>query len=432
MATPCPPVFRLGLIVLLSLGCAPAQPHDTKRLATIDWFAETEADDPAIWGQYRREPSHSGTVAPGVRLGVDLALTYQSAPYAIGDYSASKSSPTVVGELVYVGVDDGRLLALDRQTGGLVWSFATHRAQVESDQAADDPTNTDHHGIHGTAALADGRVFIGDYSGWLYALDAFDGSLLWEVDLGGSIGASPVLWQGHIFMAVEFPDPDGQLFIVEQRTGAVVWQSERLGNHPHSSVSLDTERAMAFLGANNGRFFAWDLSTGENVWTARMGLGDSGDPGEIKSTAAVDSAHGSVWVTSWDKALHGYDVETGAELLSYFTEGRIMSSPSFSETTLYVGSQDRKVHAVDRESGLAIWTRDLGGSINGSPTLLPEEGNLVVGSSTGTIQILSMETGEELWDYGLGSVMSGVPTVLDGQLYAFGADGITWRFDRRD
>jgi outer membrane protein assembly factor BamB len=76
-----------------------------------------------VVAQYRLEPSHQGISPPGTSVGPDLEMAWKSEPLAIGRYRASKSSPAVDAALIYIGVDDGQLYALDRSNGAVVWKF---------------------------------------------------------------------------------------------------------------------------------------------------------------------------------------------------------------------------------------------------------------------------------------------------------------------
>jgi len=79
------------------------------------------------------------------------------------------SSPAVVGGVVYVGSNDGRLYAIDEATGSLKWKLATG-ARVSS-----------------SPAVADGVVFFGSYDGNFYALDAATGKVMWKFKNGASV-----------------------------------------------------------------------------------------------------------------------------------------------------------------------------------------------------------------------------------------------------
>jgi outer membrane protein assembly factor BamB len=386
-------------------------------LDEVDWFNPAGAEDPAGWRQYRKDATHQGVAPVGAHLSPAMELMWSTEAYAIGDYSASKSSPVVDDTGVYVGFDDGRLLALDRDTGALRWAFETRRYAVELGE-----DSSEHHGIHGTPAVDDEQVYIGDYSGWLYALDKETGALRWEQKLGGSIGASPVLFQGQIFMAVEFGDPDGKVFIVDAASGEIRWSSPYLGNHPHASVSLDTTRGLAYVGANNGRFFCYDYQTGEQRWTFDMVEG-----AEIKSTAAVGD--GTVWITSWDYRLYALDAETGEERYHVESGARSMSSPSAHDGTVYFGSHDNQLYAVDDDTGLPRWTFDAGGVIISSPTVVPDSGLVAIGSGDRSVYLLRTDTGAVAWSAPLGGIVSSVPLVIGGSLFLSDAAGQVWRWD---
>ena len=83
------------------------------------------------------------------------------------------STPLVDGELVYIGSEDGRLLALDTQDGRLAWQFQTGDM------------------VRGVPAIWDEIVFIGSDDGNLYGLDKATGAPVWRYRLGGAITAGP-------------------------------------------------------------------------------------------------------------------------------------------------------------------------------------------------------------------------------------------------
>ena len=62
-----------------------------------------------------------GAAAPGATLTADLVPTWQTEPFGIGDYSASKSSPVVAEGRVFAGFDDGYLRAFDVRNGRELW-----------------------------------------------------------------------------------------------------------------------------------------------------------------------------------------------------------------------------------------------------------------------------------------------------------------------
>jgi len=404
---------------------------DSRCRAGVDWFAADVAPAAGAWAQYRLAATHTGQAPGGSRVGPELALTWKSAAYAIGDYSASKGSPTLVDDTVYVGFDDGILRALDAADGSLRWDFATRAAQAEVDRS--DSANR---GIHGTPAVAKGIVYIGAYDGWLYALDADDGSLVWEAQLGDSIGASPVLYQGGVFMAVELGDPEGKVDVLDAATGCTCYETPPLGDNPHSSVSIDPVRGRFFVGSNNGRVSAFDLDPFVPAWVAAMEAGgDGSQDGAVKSTVAVDGD--TVYATSWDHSLHALDAETGQRRFDFQTGGKTMSSPSLWQGVAYLGSHDHVLYAVDADPDASYaddqarerWRFATGNWILSSPTVVPEAGVLLVGSNDDSLYMLDLADGHEVWSAGLDGHVSSVPTVVDGTVLVTDASGTVWRFD---
>jgi outer membrane protein assembly factor BamB len=366
------------------------------------------------WLQYRLDANHRGLSSSGASLGADLVLAWQSEHHGIGNYSASKSSPAVDVDRIYVGVDDGQLVALDRRDGTVAWRFQTRRYQVERES-----TDPAHLGIHGSPAVDDRNVYIGDYSGWLYAVDKLTGDLVWESQLGGSIGASPVLLGEILFIAVEYPVPDGKVFVLRAQTGEVVWQSPSLGHHPHSSVSIDAASGLLFVGANNGVLFCFDYVQGRQRWSYQTG-------GAIKSTVAV--AEAEVYFTSWDGKLYGILGATGEKRLDFVATAASMSSPSVHGDTVFFGSDDGVLHAVNRRDGSLAWAFPTLGPISSSPTVIQDSSLLAIGSRDRHLYLLDLATGGLRQAIELGNPITSVPVAVGDSLFVNDDAGTVYAF----
>jgi outer membrane protein assembly factor BamB len=96
-------------------------------------------------------------------------------------------TPAVVGDVVYVTSDGGRLIALDRATGAVLWERTMAGPAWASPVIVDDV------------------LLLGDcLEGNFHAFDVSDPKVappeLWSVHLGGCIEATPAVWKGRIYI----------------------------------------------------------------------------------------------------------------------------------------------------------------------------------------------------------------------------------------
>jgi outer membrane protein assembly factor BamB len=154
-----------------------------------------------------------------------------------------RSSPTVLGDWVFVGSSDGNLYALDRATGAERWHVDV-----------DSPVNS-------TPAVAGGLVIFGSRDGAFHALDATSGSGRWKFETGDLIPwewgfegwdaytSSPVV----VDTVVLFGSGDGFLYALDLEGGQERWRFETGGRIRSSPAVAD---GVVFVGSADGRVYA--------------------------------------------------------------------------------------------------------------------------------------------------------------------------------
>ncbi|MCK5261963.1 MAG: PQQ-binding-like beta-propeller repeat protein, partial [Thermoplasmatales archaeon] len=79
---------------------------------------------------------------------------------------------------------------------------------------------------------ADGKVFVGSFSGNLYCLDASDGQEIWSRPAGsGGVLSSPAVADGKVY----FGSYDNNVYCLDASTGAIIWQhltADDVGSSP--------------------------------------------------------------------------------------------------------------------------------------------------------------------------------------------------------
>ncbi len=88
---------------------------------------------------------------------------------------AVRSSPSVAGERVYVGSDDGSVYAVSLEDGSVIWRHET-----------DDR-------VRSSPSVSEDAVYVGSDDGYVYAFDAEDGELLWRHETDHVVRSSPAV-----------------------------------------------------------------------------------------------------------------------------------------------------------------------------------------------------------------------------------------------
>ena len=98
----------------------------------------------------------------------------------------SWSTPALWGDLVVFATAAGRVLGVDRASGGIAWELQVSAPSIVS------------------PVVVDGMLVHGDCSGHLYAWDLTQGvgrpPLRWSLDLGDCIESTPAVWQGWLYV----------------------------------------------------------------------------------------------------------------------------------------------------------------------------------------------------------------------------------------
>jgi outer membrane protein assembly factor BamB len=378
----------MGMTSSPGLGCVLASLLAACSTATVRREVTEHHDYPAGVAQmrwhtqihaYPPSESHSEECATGALVGSRLVLGSRGGDVVgvdVGSGDVVWSTPisgSVDGDArydkgrgqVYVGSDDGYLYAFDPERGKIRWSSkfkgAVDHAPEISDRglflatAADrvfavDPSDgksrwqyeretPEGFTIHGYAAprMRDGVVYAGFSDGYLTALQADTGDLLWSRSLAAAsdqfvdVDATPIIQSDRI-IAASF---SGGVYALRPKDGDVLWH-----------VLLDGTSALA-MGATN--FYAVSprdglaaISLQGNVlW--RQGLPDAGDltvPVEVGPYLVFSGSREGLFVV---------DRRRG-QLLQIFDPGRGMcAAPTVDQDgkALYVLANSGVLYALD-------------------------------------------------------------------------------------
>lgn len=367
-------VFRVGAAVLLSVVAwsrTMAQVDGRPRWAFsggtgsfIDSSPAVSADGIVYVGVFVDKTPSSGLV-----LAIDRDGNKKWQFPKVGDpfIEPVESSPAISGDgqTLYFGCGDGKLYALNRDTGTQKWSYDTHGPEIISSPVlgpgpdgeemiyvistdlilhavTKDGVERWHHAAGSAVSNTspaigdDGTLYVGAPDQLLYALNPdATGSEKWRYSPGAAILSSVAIGpDGTLY----FGTTDNQLFAVT-REGRDKWKylaDDLVVAQP--TVAAD---GTIYFGSLGGKFHALNPDKTEK-WTAA--IGDA-----IVSAAAV-RADGTIIFGVYDGSIRALNPENGSEKWKQVVskDDLIESSPVIApDGSIYVGSFDGKLYAFD-------------------------------------------------------------------------------------
>ena len=154
------------------------------------------------------------------------------------------ASPILTARLVLVPTADGRLVALDRDSGRLLLTMGVTSAWESS------------------PALADGRLWLGSDEGDVLGIDLAGSTEPLRVKLGKLVRSSPLPLGDRILVGVMDTKETGAVVAIDRTKGTVLWRRKR--GAVFSSAASDGKRV--FVGGDDGELQALDPETGKVAW----------------------------------------------------------------------------------------------------------------------------------------------------------------------
>ena len=209
--------------------------------------------------------------------------------------------PVIARGRLFIGTLRGRLHAIDADTGQDLWSY----------QAGAPILHAAHAGHR--------RVFFACADGKIYCLDAADGSPLWTVQTGAALWNAPV----HDGENLVVGGRDGTLYALHPTTGAIRWRAP-VGAPILSSPAIDEQRARVYAGCEDMHVYAFDLSSGKQLWQSPKLPGVS-----FRGYHPVIAPDGSVMITvtpcAGGDAMQSLLLDMVKEIFGNFASWRIKS-----------------------------------------------------------------------------------------------------------
>jgi outer membrane protein assembly factor BamB len=339
------------------------------------------------------------------------------------------SSPAYCDGSVFVGDEAGTIYGIE-DPDEFPWTFQT-RGAILGSPAAIPP------------AIPPGPciVAVGSMDGNLYTLDGGTGRLLWSVDVGAPISASPLaigdpnsigdpnLVVGDLAGVLQAFDAAGNRLWATQldapiSAGAAFLQAPPVPDAPAGTLQLDPGSRI-YVGTERGTLYSLHPGDGSISFAATLDGPIVSSPVVIRSFDPQPDPP-KVYVGTAEGTLYSLYADDGTEIWSLATAGPITTTPAIGDPNLigdpnaigdpsiFVASEDGNVYAVEDpdERPVLLWTASLGAPIHTSPALA--NGVLYLGADDSKLHALDAATGQELFASEAITVTRSSPMVADG------------------
>ena len=311
--------------------------------------------------------------------------------------------PFVDRNTIYVASVDGKVIALDSETGKSKWS-------VELGQE-----------LSAGPGVGSKTLMVGTPEGQVIALDKTTGNQMWSKKVSSEILTPPVIDNQVAVVRAQ----DGKVFALDSLSGSRLWLFDT--NIPNLTLRGNSEPVVkagrAYIGFDNGKVAAIKLSSGDVIWL--QNVVDTKGKTELARIVDIDG----------DMALIATDLYLSSAVgktISVATEsGRVMwakdigsaAGVTASRSNLFVIDNQSNVHALDRADGTEEWsTSEYTNRALTKPAFYL--GDVVVGDLEGYLHVIDGTNGNTIARTRVGKRdFYSQPIVSGSMLIAYNKDG---------
>lgn len=302
--------------------------------------------------------------------------------FAFPNAVRARSQPAVAGGLVYVGSQEGVVYALSRDSGCVAWSYQA-RAEVRTGVVVapwSPPASSDR--------VTSPQVYFADYLGYVYAVDALTGDLIWEAKAddhpSATITGTPALHDNVLYVPIASLEvaaairPDypcctfrGAVVALNALDGQVIWKTHSITESPEE-VGRNSAGATRYAPSGAGIWNTPTIDIKRNRLYVGTGQNYSSPTSATSDSIIAMSLEGGAieWVfqarpDAWNAACEMEDKsncpqEAGVDSDLDFGAAVVLTTLSDGSDILLGGQKSGDVWALGPDDGSLKWRRKLG------------------------------------------------------------------------
>ncbi len=314
--------------------------------------------------------------------------------------------------------------------------------------------------VKSSAAIVDGKVFVGSDDKHLHCIDLKTGKKVWTVATEAEIESSPLVLDGAVYVG----SADGGLYAVNVANGKTNWvykTEDKILGAPNWVAAPDGKSKWILAGSYDYRLYCFDAQTGKTNWTFETGNYINGAPAVADGKTVFGGCDALLHVISLKDGQKVKEVEAGAYiagsgayeanrfyvghyenefLCADLEKGEItwkfkdrafpyFSSPALTKDRVIFGGRDKRLHCVKKDNGEEVWSFAARGKVDSSPVVVGDK--IVVGSEDGNLYMIALDDGKKVWSYEIGQAITASPAVVNGFVIVGSEDGSVYAFGEK-
>lgn len=330
---------------------------------------------------------------------------------------AIESSPAVAEGKVFVADAMGRVYAIDAATGNEVWVRNFDTGFISSPAISPGPVSAE---SGSEKASGNSQVLvIGDFEGNLYCLSLADGSTIWQKTTDGEINGDASFYKENVLVTSQ----DGKLYCFAVSDGSLEW-SYQTDDQIRCSPAIAGN--LTFLGGCDGQLHMVDLDTGEAAGKPLPLQGPTGSTPAIGGDRAfLPIMDGVVFAFDWRQQKRIWMYEDAEFQQEY------RSSAAVGHGIVIVSSARKQVDALSAETGERLWRYTLRRRAEASPLIVGND--VFMAGTDGRLVRLNLKDGSEhSWSFEIRGSFLSAPIVDNERLFIADEDGIVRCFAASD
>jgi outer membrane protein assembly factor BamB len=194
--------------------------------------------------------------------------------------------------------------------------------------------------------LSGNRLYVGDWNGDVWALDARNGKTLWRYRTGGPVKGGAALSGNRLYVG----SYDGHLYCLNARSGHLIWRASGQGTlfgQTQFYATPTVAYGRVYVGGTDGKVYSFGATSGKLRWSHSTG-------GYVYASPAV--WNGLVFSGSYSKRFYAFDAETGDVRWQFDANGQISGSPTVIGNVVYFATLEKRTYALNARTGRQLWT----------------------------------------------------------------------------